>query len=82
MIDVGILFGDGAVPPAGVGGWNERLFVRLMVSVVVPGVPEYGTVMTIGDQVDGVPATVDADAGFNAAHATGTVLVDTGVPQK
>jgi hypothetical protein len=27
-----------------------------------------GTVITTGDQVDGTPATVDTDAGFNAAH--------------
>ena len=32
--DVGILFAGGAVPPDGVGGWNERLLVRLMVRLV------------------------------------------------
>src|SRR5579864_3493758 len=34
MIDVGILFAGGAVPPVGVGGWNERLLVRLIVRLV------------------------------------------------
>jgi hypothetical protein len=38
---------------------NERLFVRLIVKG--PG----GTVITTGDHVDGTPATVDTDAGFN-----------------
>ena len=43
--DVGTVLGGGGVPPAGVGGWNERLLVRL----IVRSCPD-GTVITIGDQ--------------------------------
>jgi hypothetical protein len=42
---------------------NERLLVRLIVRSC-----PVGTVITTGDQVDGTVATVDTDAGFNAAQ--------------
>jgi hypothetical protein len=73
-----MVFAAGAVPPVGVGGVNERLFVRFMTSVC-----PVGTVITTGDHVDGTPATVEIDNGFNAAQvAVGAVLVATAVPQK
>jgi hypothetical protein len=75
MIEVGTVFAAGATPPTGVGGVNERLFVRLIVRVC-----PVGTVITTGDQVDGTVTTVDTDAGFNAAQVA--VAPATAVPQK
>jgi hypothetical protein len=73
-IDVGIVF------PADV---NDRLFVRLIVRLVNPGLATAGTVITTGDQVEGTVVTVETDAGFNAAHvAAGPVAGVTAVPQK
>jgi len=74
-MEVGIVFA--AVAPVGV---NERLFVRLIVKLVAVPVAAMGTVITTGDQVDGTVATVDTDAGFNAAHVA--VEPVTAVPQK
>jgi hypothetical protein len=75
-MEVGIVFA--VVVPVGV---NERLFVRLIVKLVaVPAGAAIGTVITTGDQVDGTVATVDTDAGFNAAHVAAEPV--TAVPQK
>jgi len=69
MSDVGTLFDAGAVPPVGVGGWNLRLFVRLIVRAC-----PVGTVITTGDQLAGmagvvvVAATAAGAFGFNAAQ--------------
>jgi hypothetical protein len=57
MIEVGTVF---VVVPA----VKDRLFVKLIVRAC-----PVGTVITTGDQVDGTVATVDTDAGFNAAQA-------------
>jgi hypothetical protein len=70
-IEVGTRFGGGVTPPA-VGGWNERLFVRLIVKLVAPG-PANGTVITTGDQVP------DVEAGFSAAQVA---VAPVAVPQK
>jgi len=71
MIEVGTVF----VPVPAV---KDKLFVRLIVKAC-----PLGTVITTGDQVDGTVATVDTDAGFNAAQvATGAILVVAAVPQK
>jgi len=56
---------------------KDRPFVKLIVRAC-----PVGTVITTGDQVDGTVATVDTDAGFNAAQvATGATLA-AAVPQK
>jgi hypothetical protein len=68
MIEVGTVF----VPVPAV---KDRLFVRLIVRAC-----PVETVMTTGDQVDGTVATVDTDAGFNAAQVA--VALATAVPQK
>src|SRR5260370_33431246 len=66
--EVGIVYG--VVLPVGV---NERLFVRLICRIC-----PVGTVITTGDHVDGTVATVDTDAGFNAAQvAPGPALATT-----
>ena len=54
---------------------TDRLFVKLIVRAC-----PVGTVITTGDQVDGTVATVDTDAGFNAAQAA--VEPVAAVPQK
>jgi len=68
MIEVGTVF----VPVPAV---KDRLLVRLMVKAC-----PVGTVITTGDQVDGTVATVDTDAGFNAAQVA--VAPAAAVPQK
>jgi hypothetical protein len=65
-IDVGMVLAAGTVPPVGVGGWNERLFVRLIVSDVA--VPFIGTVINTGDQEPGVVMVGATALGFSVEH--------------